>query len=616
MTPPTPRRRPLGQGPPLPTPDGPAPTEAAPAGEGAPAGEAAGVSAAEPTPTSGRAASPAGEAAAEAAPAGPAAAEAAGASPVASGGGAVRESGGVAADMSGRAVAGAATAARLGAEVAAFGGDAANESGGVAPRSPAGDGVNSRAGRLDGRSAGGAGGVAPGGEAAALVASGGGAGGTAPAEAGGAGGTAPAGEAAGALPAVSGGGVPADSGAADAGGESRSALSGGAAAASSEGGPDERGRFPGVAERPGAASGTPGGEAARAPAGRAGDVADSGGVAPPGQGSGEAANSPAGRATAPSDGGAVATAGDGSTETPAGQVPVEDGRFRVVLENFEGPFDLLLQLISRHRLDVTEVALSRVTDDFLAHLRAMGPDGDLDQTTEFLVVAATLLDLKAARLLPTAEVEDEADLALLEARDLLFARLLQYRAFKRVAEIFAARLADEALRRPRTVGLEPHHAELLPDVVISIGPEGFARLAVQAMQPKPRPEVYVEHIHAPLVSVREQAEVVIGRLREVGSATFAELVGDAPDTLTVVARFLALLELYRERAVALEQEEALGPLLVRWSGAEPGRTLVSDEFDQVATAEEADEGRGGRPRRAAAPEPAVPQASPSEGGPR
>jgi segregation and condensation protein A len=257
-----------------------------------------------------------------------------------------------------------------------------------------------------------------------------------------------------------------------------------------------------------------------------------------------------------------------------------DGRFRVVLENFEGPFDLLLQLISKHRLDVTEVALSRVTDDFMTHIRAMGPDFDLDQTTEFLVVAATLLDLKAARLLPAAQVEDEADLALLEARDLLFARLLQYRAYKRVADIFSGRLASEAHRHPRTVGLEPHHADLLPDVVISLGAEGFARLAVKAMQPKPKPQVYVDHIHAPLVSVQEQAEVVIARLRELGDASFADLVRDAPDTLTVVARFLALLELYRERAVSLDQEEALGPLTVRWRGPEDGRTLVTDEFDR------------------------------------
>ncbi|MFF2331524.1 MULTISPECIES: segregation and condensation protein A [unclassified Streptomyces] len=259
--------------------------------------------------------------------------------------------------------------------------------------------------------------------------------------------------------------------------------------------------------------------------------------------------------------------------------PADDGRFTVRLANFEGPFDLLLQLISKHKLDVTEVALSKVTDEFMAHIRAMGPDWDLDQTTEFLVVAATLLDLKAARLLPTAEVEDEADLALLEARDLLFARLLQYRAYKRVAEIFSDRLESEGRRFPRTVGLEPHHAELLPEVVISIGAEGFARLAVKAMQPKPKPQVYVDHIHAPLVSVREQAEIVVARLREAGEITFRALTEDAQDTLTVVARFLALLELYREKAVALDQDEALGELLVRWAGGEGGEPVVTDEFD-------------------------------------
>ncbi|MFH8681205.1 segregation/condensation protein A [Streptomyces lydicus] len=261
-------------------------------------------------------------------------------------------------------------------------------------------------------------------------------------------------------------------------------------------------------------------------------------------------------------------------------VETGDGTFTLRLENFEGPFDLLLQLISKHKLDVTEVALSKVTDDFMAHIRAMGPDWDLDQTTEFLVVAATLLDLKAARLLPAAEVEDEADLALLEARDLLFARLLQYRAYKRIADIFSDRLTDEARRHPRTVGLESQYAELLPEVVISIGAEGFARLAVKAMQPKARPQVYVEHIHAPLVSVREQAGVVMARLREAGEATFQELVADAADTLTVVARFLALLELYRERVVDLDQGEALGALTVRWTGAEGAAPRVTDEFDR------------------------------------
>ncbi|MDX2676361.1 segregation and condensation protein A [Streptomyces soliscabiei] len=262
-----------------------------------------------------------------------------------------------------------------------------------------------------------------------------------------------------------------------------------------------------------------------------------------------------------------------------GEAP--DGVFKVRLANFEGPFDLLLQLISKHKLDVTEVALSKVTDEFMAHIRAMGPDWDLDQTTEFLVVAATLLDLKAARLLPAAEVEDEADLALLEARDLLFARLLQYRAYKQVADIFTHRLEHEARRYPRTVGLEPHHAELLPEVVISIGAEGFAKLAVKAMQPRAKPQVYVDHIHAPLVSVQEQAQIVVARLRELGEASFRVLVQDTDDTLTVVARFLALLELYREKAVALDQETALGELLVRWTGGDDDvQPRVTDEFDR------------------------------------
>ncbi|WP_405917490.1 segregation/condensation protein A [Streptomyces sp. NBC_00728] len=304
----------------------------------------------------------------------------------------------------------------------------------------------------------------------------------------------------------------------------------------------------------------------------------------------------------------AATPGTASGPAPGAEVSAEgsdaaddsrDGVFKVRLSNFEGPFDLLLQLISKHKLDVTEVALSKVTDEFMAHIRAMGPDWDLDQTTEFLVVAATLLDLKAARLLPTAEVEDEADLALLEARDLLFARLLQYRAYKRIADIFNARLEEEARRYPRTVGLEAQYAELLPEVVISIGAEGFARLAVKAMQPKPRPQVYVDHIHAPLVSVQEQARIVVARLRELGEASFRSLVEDTEDTLTVVARFLALLELYREKVVALDQEEALGDLMVRWTGGEgDDRPRVTDEFDRLPEAVKDDTGRGTKEEKA------------------
>ncbi|MEV7776070.1 segregation/condensation protein A [Kitasatospora sp. NPDC086791] len=259
------------------------------------------------------------------------------------------------------------------------------------------------------------------------------------------------------------------------------------------------------------------------------------------------------------------------------------GGFRVRLDNFEGPFDLLLSLIAKHKMDVTEVALATVTDEFMAHIRAMGPDWDLDAATEFLVVAATLLDLKAARLLPVAEVEDEEDLALLEARDLLFARLLQYRAYKRAAALFGERWAAELNRRPRTVGLEPRHAELLPEVVVTIGPQRLAELAAKAMEPRPKPVVYVDHIHTPPVSVREQAGLVVGLLTELGEATFQRLVADAPDTLVVVARFLALLELYREQVLAFDQPDALGELRVRWV-AEEGRGVVevTDEFDRPA----------------------------------
>ncbi|MFT2020385.1 segregation and condensation protein A, partial [Streptomyces sp. 796.1] len=350
------------------------------------------------------------------------------------------------------------------------------------------------------------------------------------------------------------------------------------------------------AEREAEAEGEAGETAAGAATGPAGRTADAATGAEAGAGGGAAAGSGEGPRTGDAAGaegagdaeagaggaGDAGDAGDGGGVGGGVERPVDDGRFTVRLANFEGPFDLLLQLISKHKLDVTEVALSKVTDEFMAHIRAMGPDWDLDQTTEFLVVAATLLDLKAARLLPSAEVEDEADLALLEARDLLFARLLQYRAYKRIADIFQERLDEEARRYPRTVGLEPHHADLLPDVVIRIGAEGFAKLAVKAMQPRAKPQVYVDHIHAPLVSVREQAEVVVAKLREWGVADFQALTADAPDTLTVVARFLALLELYRERAVALDQEEALGVLRIRWTGAEGERPQVTDEFDQEA----------------------------------
>lgn len=259
--------------------------------------------------------------------------------------------------------------------------------------------------------------------------------------------------------------------------------------------------------------------------------------------------------------------------------PAEHGGFAVHLDNFEGPFDLLLQLIAKHKMDVTEVALSQVTDEFIAHVRAAGPVWDLEQTTSFLLVASTLLDLKAARLLPQGDVEDEEDLALLEARDLLFARLLQYRAFKQVAAVLDSRLAQEAKRFPRSVEMEERFATLLPEVLIGIGLDEFARLAAKALEPKPVLEVSLHHIHAAKVSVREQAQIVVDRLRRHGTMTFRALCGDSPDRLTTVARFLALLELFRESVVSFDQVTPLGELTVRWTGDEDAEVEITDEFD-------------------------------------
>ncbi len=257
--------------------------------------------------------------------------------------------------------------------------------------------------------------------------------------------------------------------------------------------------------------------------------------------------------------------------------------FEVTLDVFTGPFDLLLGLISRHKLDITEIALAEVTDDFLEHIRVerAKPDGwDLSQATEFLLVAATLLDLKAARLLPHSGPEDEDDLALIEARDILFARLLQYRAFKDIARTFADRMATAGRMHPRTASLEPQLAALLPELVMTVTPEQLAMIAARAMVPRRPPTVGLGHLHAPAVSVREQAGILGTRLRRERVASFRGLVADADSTLVVVARFLALLELFRDAAIAFEQAEALGELTVRWTGPEEGDIEVDDEFDE------------------------------------
>jgi segregation and condensation protein A len=243
-------------------------------------------------------------------------------------------------------------------------------------------------------------------------------------------------------------------------------------------------------------------------------------------------------------------------------------RFELHLANFEGPFDLLLALISKRQLDVTQVALSQVTDEFISYIAGSEDDWDLGQATEFLVVAATLLDMKIAALLPSAEIEDDEDLALLEARDLLFARVLQYRAYKLAAAHLQELEQIQAKRFARSAELEPRFAQLMPEVLLDISPERLAALAIEALTPKAPPVVSITHIHMPRVSVVEHMAILRLRLRGLGSAAFRRLVEDCDSTLDVVARFLGLLELYREGSVAFDQAEALGELRVRWIGSD------------------------------------------------
>jgi segregation and condensation protein A len=257
--------------------------------------------------------------------------------------------------------------------------------------------------------------------------------------------------------------------------------------------------------------------------------------------------------------------------------------FQVRLTNFEGPFDLLLQLIFAHRLDVTEVALHQVTDDFIAYTREIGSQLELEETTAFLVIAATLLDLKAARLLPAGQVDDEEDLALLEVRDLLFARLLQYRAFKHVAEMFAELEATALRSYPRAVSLEDPFTELLPEVMLGVDAERFAQIAAIAFSPRPVPTVALGHLHELKVSVPEQAKKLLAILEARGSgqwASFSELVADCTASIEVVGRFLALLELYRSRTVAFDQSEPLGVLQISWTGERATSDALVEVRDQ------------------------------------
>lgn len=250
---------------------------------------------------------------------------------------------------------------------------------------------------------------------------------------------------------------------------------------------------------------------------------------------------------------------------PDGVADAAPSGFRVSLSNFDGPFDLLLQLISKHEMDVTEIALSRVTDEFISYLSGAETGEELDRASEFLVVAVTLLDMKVAGLLPQGELVDAEAVAALEARDLLFARLLQYRAFKEVASWFGDRLGQENRRHTRQVRIEEKHRSRTPELTWTLTPDQFAALALVALTPKPVAGIGLEHLHAPAVSIREQAAIVVATLRGSGTMSFRELVAGENETGIVVARFLAVLELYRHAAISFEQIEPLGDLTLTWT---------------------------------------------------
>ena len=239
--------------------------------------------------------------------------------------------------------------------------------------------------------------------------------------------------------------------------------------------------------------------------------------------------------------------------------------FSISLSNFNGPFDLLLSLIGKHELDITEISLSIVTGEFIAYLKQLDSVEELDQASEFLVVAATLLDLKVAGLLPQGELVDAEDAALLEARDLLFARLLQYRAFKEVTAWFSGQLDAETTRHVRSVRLEEKYRRQTPELVWTLSLDDFAALAALAFAPRELPTVGLDHLHAPLVSIREQAAHVVALLRRGEPMTFRQLIAGVELKGVIVARFLAILELYRGAALAFEQLEPLGELIVRWT---------------------------------------------------
>ncbi|MDX1657959.1 MAG: ScpA family protein [Nitriliruptorales bacterium] len=250
--------------------------------------------------------------------------------------------------------------------------------------------------------------------------------------------------------------------------------------------------------------------------------------------------------------------------------------YQVNLDVFEGPFDLLLKLIARRKVDVTEVDLAEITADFLAHVADL-EDLDLETATRFLVVAATLVELKAARLLPAEQQEELEDL-LGEARDLLYARLLEYRAFRDVAALFQQRHDRYGRFQARNVGPDPRFQRLVPDAPLDIGVGDLARVAARAVAPDEEPRIDLEHIRRTYLSLREAATQVLGRLTPGDTASFGALAGGR-DRGDRVVLFLAVLELYKLGHLSLEQASFDAPLrLTRREGGSDLDVVMTDDY--------------------------------------
>lgn len=251
---------------------------------------------------------------------------------------------------------------------------------------------------------------------------------------------------------------------------------------------------------------------------------------------------------------------------------------------YEGPFDLLLQLILKEQVDIYEVNLSLIVDAYLIEVERMQAEQnlDLDVITGFLLIAATLVDLKARRLLPNqSDMDLDEELALWEERDLLLARLLEAKTFKDVATVFSQLAEDADLSFPRVVGPDERFASVMPDLLEGTSVTSLQRAAIRALTPRPVPVVDLFHVNPIKITVADAVEELLDELPRAGRISFRRLTADLGDRIEVIVRFLALLELFKQGVVELDQPERFGDIDVVWTAGEDIDTdsILIDAYD-------------------------------------